>query len=65
MAPKPIRFELGYSITRYAHARPYDPFERRLEQRINRELIDPVHRKLRVYTQDPTTPRIDVAVGEI
>ena len=55
----------GDGITRLSHARPYDPYERRLEYHAAGRLVRPVHRKLAVYTQDPSTPRMDVALGEV
>lgn len=64
MVSKPAPYVLGDAITRRSHARPYDPFERRLEQHIGGSLTAPVHRRLAVYTQDPSTPGMDVAFGE-
>jgi hypothetical protein len=55
-------FELSEAITREAHAEPYD---RPAEQQ-RRGIPDPlpVTRQLFVYTQDPATPRMDVAVAK-
>ena len=64
MAPKPP-YELGDAIKRGWHARPYDPYERRLELHTEGAIVDPVHRRLRVYTQDPGTPSMDVPEAEV
>jgi hypothetical protein len=59
--PAASSFELSDAITRGAHAEPYD----RAADQHGRGLWDslPVTRPLLVYTQDPATPRMDVAVA--
>jgi hypothetical protein len=59
--PPPRPFELSEAILREAHAEPYD----RASDQQGRGPWDPlpVTRPLLVYTQDPATPRMDVAVA--
>src|SRR5258707_1172547 len=56
------RFTLSDHLQRTAHAAPYDPFERR--RRESAAIRTPVTRRLKVYTQDPATPRLDIAFAE-
>ena len=69
---KAARFTRSALIDRTDHARPYDPFARRLRsatENTPEEAIPitrvPVSRCLKIYTQDPATPRQNIAVGEI
>src|SRR5262245_42280929 len=64
------RFTRSPYIDRTAHARPYDPFAQRLRSAatdgagaVSITRI-PVSRCLKIYTQDPATPRQNIAVGE-
>ncbi len=63
-------FTLGANIVRTVSAQPYDPFSQRLravEKDIAKDappLREPVTRCLKIYTQDPATPRQDIAVAE-
>jgi hypothetical protein len=58
-------FTLGDAITRDAHAVPYDPFDERLQTESAFGVREgPVTRRLAVYTQDPATPRMDVATAD-
>ena len=58
-------------IDRLAHARPYDPFAQRLRpdarDAAGAVLVSrlPVSRCLRIYTQDPATPRQNIAVATV
>ncbi|HSC29265.1 MAG TPA: hypothetical protein VLD67_18460 [Vicinamibacterales bacterium] len=64
--PAPARYTLGEAIARRWHAQPYDPFDQRLKQGTwDTSLPDPVRRTLAVYTQDPTTSRMDVATADV
>src|SRR6185503_5552886 len=65
------RFTRSPYIDRSAHARPYDPFLQRFRQD-TREAADappitriPVTRCLKIYTQDPATPRQNIAVATL
>lgn len=62
--PEPGKYFLvNTAFTREQHARPYDPFGERLRALGGVERI-PVTRNLQVYTQDPATPRLEVAVDQ-
>jgi hypothetical protein len=58
-------------MDRPAHARPYDPFAQRLRQGTRdtegegRVTRIPVSRCLQIYTQDPATPRQNIAIGTV
>lgn len=58
-------------IDRSAHARPYDPFAQRLRPNTSeaegavRVTRIPVSRCLKIYTQDPATPRQNIAVANV
>jgi len=52
--PSARRFELGPGLERALAVKPYE-----------REPGDPVYRPLRIYSQDPTTPRLDGGVTVI
>src|SRR5215213_4038538 len=58
-------------IDRAAHARPYDPFAQRLRPSTRkaagavRVARPPVSRCLRIYTQDPATPRQNIAIANV
>ena len=58
-------FTLGDRITSLAHARPFDPVDQRLTAGDRGRLEMPVTRRLKVYTQDPATPRMDIATAEV
>lgn len=65
MAGQPAAFLLSARLTRGAAARPYDV--RALQQAAaanGNRLTLPTHRPLRIYTRDPSSPRMDVAVAE-
>ena len=57
-------FTLGDRITRPVHARPYDPVDGRLSAGDHGRIVAPVTRRLKVYTQDPATPRMDIATAD-
>lgn len=61
--PQQRAFQLSEAVTREAHAAPHDPFAQRLRTAAPSDPL-PVTRKLLVYTQDPATPRMDVAVAQ-
>ena len=65
MADQPARFLLSARLTRGAAARPYDVRAMQQAQATNgNRLTLPTHRPLRIYTRDPSSPRMDVAVAE-
>ena len=67
-------FTLGANIVRMVSAQPYDPFAQRLRAvevsgakdgtKDAPPLREPVTRCLKIYTQDPATPRQDIAIAE-
>jgi hypothetical protein len=65
MATAPARFLLGDRLVRRSTARPYDVRAVQQAAAANGErLILPSHRRLNIYTRDPSSPRMDVAVTE-
>lgn len=64
-ASTPARFLLGDRLVRRSTARPYDVHAVQHAAAANGErLILPSHRRLNIYTRDPSSPRMDVAVTE-
>jgi hypothetical protein len=64
-------FTLSEYIDRAEHARPYDPFAQRL-RKAARDVGGavpvtriPVSRCLKIYTQDPATPRQNIPIAEL
>jgi hypothetical protein len=57
-------FALGERITRLSHVKPFDPIDERLAAGDRGKAAMPVTRRLKVYTQDPATPRMDIATAE-
>ena len=71
MPPKTPSFTRSPYIDRAAHARPYDPFAQRLRSAAH-DAPDavpvtrvPVSRCLQIYTQDPATPRQNIAIATV
>ena len=59
-------FDIGDAITREHHATPYDRSTDREPGRPGDPLAQyPATRRLAVYTQDPATSRLDMAVAEV
>ena len=71
MPPDMPPFTRSPHIDQAAHARPYDPFAQRLRSAAH-DAPDgvpvtrvPVSRGLQIYTQDPATPRQNIAVATV
>jgi hypothetical protein len=60
------RFLLSDRIVRRSTARPYrvHAVQQALTADLARQVVLPTHRRLNIYTRDPSSPRMDVAVAE-
>ena len=63
---KAARFLIGERIARRTAARPFNLRAQQQQEAANgKRLVLPSHRRLLIYTRDPSSPRMDAAVTEL